>query len=104
MPYPVTQRRRTPPRTERIDPDPSLPRACVIGAGSCGIAAARALYAACVPFDCFEAGPQVGGNWVIDNPNGMSGVYESLEMNTSTRRMAFSDLPMPLWAARVRRA
>ena len=53
-----------------IEPDPSLPRACVIGAGSCGIAAAKALYEARIGFDCFEAGPVVGGLWVLGNPNG----------------------------------
>lgn len=51
-----------PPRPEgAIPPDPRFPRACVIGAGSCGIAAAKALYEARVPFDCFEQGPVVGG-------------------------------------------
>ncbi len=65
-----------PPRAEgAIAPDPSLPRACVIGAGSCGIAAAKALYEARVPFDCFELGPVVGGLWVFENPNGLSGAY-----------------------------
>ncbi|TMK26829.1 MAG: hypothetical protein E6G62_01445, partial [Actinobacteria bacterium] len=31
-----------------------LPRACIIGAGSSGIAAAKALHERGVPFDCFE--------------------------------------------------
>lgn len=78
-----------------IAPDPSLPRACVIGAGSSGIAAAKQLYEARVPFDCFELGPVLGGMWVFDNPNGLSGAYSTLEMNTSCPRMAFSDFPMP---------
>ena len=77
-----------------IDPDPSLPRACVIGAGSCGIAAAKALYEARVPFDCFEAGPEVGGLWKFENPNGLSGAYSTLEMNTSGPRMSYSDFPL----------
>ena len=77
-----------------IEPDPSLPRACVIGAGSCGVAAAKALYEARVPFDCFEAGPVIGGLWVFENPNGRSGAYETLEMNTSGPRMSFSDFPI----------
>jgi dimethylaniline monooxygenase (N-oxide forming) len=76
-----------------IEPDPSLPRACVIGAGSCGIAAAKALYEARVPFDCFEAGPVVGGLWKYENPNGRSGAYTTLEMNTSGPRMSYSDFP-----------
>jgi len=77
-----------------IDPDPSLPRACVIGAGSCGITAAKALYEARVPFDCFEMGPVLGGLWVFRNPNGRSGCYSTLEMNTSGPRMSYSDFPV----------
>ncbi|MFE3292665.1 flavin-containing monooxygenase [Rhodococcus sp. NPDC059234] len=72
-----------------------LPRVCVIGAGSSGIAAAKALHAAGIPFDCFERGSVIGGNWVYDNPNGVSACYETLEINTSCPRMAFSDFPMP---------
>ena len=76
-----------------IEPDASLPRACVIGAGSCGIAAAKVLYEARIPFDCFEAGPVVGGLWKFRNPNGLSGAYSTLEMNTSGPRMSYSDFP-----------
>jgi cation diffusion facilitator CzcD-associated flavoprotein CzcO len=78
-----------------IAPDPDLPRACVIGAGSSGIAAAKALYEARIPFDCFERGPRLGGMWVFENPNGLSGAYRTLEMNTSGPRMSYSDFPMP---------
>jgi dimethylaniline monooxygenase (N-oxide forming) len=78
-----------------IQPDHNLPRACIIGAGSCGITAAKALYEARIPFDCFEMGPQVGGMWVYDNPNGLSGCYRTLEMNTSCPRMSYSDFPAP---------
>ena len=95
MAYLVKPAHRAPAVTERIEPDPSLPRACVIGAGSSGIAAAKALYLARVPFDCFEAGTVVGGNWVFDNPNGTSACYRNLEINTSCPRMAYSDFPMP---------
>lgn len=83
-----------PPRAEgAIEPDPALPRACVIGAGSSGITVAKALYEARAPFDCFEMGPVLGGNWVFENPNGQSACYSTLEMNTSGPRMAFSDFP-----------
>lgn len=78
-----------------IEPDQSLPRACVIGAGCTGITAAKALYEARVPFDCFEQGTRVGGMWVFENPNGMSGCYRTLEMNTSCPRMSYSDFPAP---------
>src|ERR671932_1540990 len=72
-----------------------LPTACVIGAGSSGIAAAKKLNDAGVPFDCFEKSDRVGGNWVWGNRNGMSSAYRSLHINTSRERMEFSDFPMP---------
>lgn len=96
MGYFVRQRDRAPARRTRIEPDPTFPRVCVIGAGSSGIAVAKAMYEAAVPFECFEAGPVVGGNWVHENPNGRSACYDSLEINTSCPRMAFSDFPMPV--------
>jgi cation diffusion facilitator CzcD-associated flavoprotein CzcO len=69
--------------------------ACVIGAGSSGIAAAKALHARGIDFDCFETSDRVGGNWVFGNSNGMSSAYKSLHINTSRDRMAYSDFPMP---------
>ena len=95
MPYVVRQSHRAPAVTRPMSPDESLPRVCVIGAGSSGLAAAKALYLARVPFDCFEMGSAIGGNWLFDNPNGQSACYETLEINTSCPRMAFSDFPMP---------
>jgi hypothetical protein len=50
-------------------------RVCVIGAGSTGIAACQVLHARGIPFDCFEAGSDVGGNWRYDNDSGMSSAY-----------------------------
>jgi dimethylaniline monooxygenase (N-oxide forming) len=73
----------------------SLPRVCVIGAGSSGIAAAKALHQRGFEFDCFEASDRVGGNWVFKNANGVSAAYRSLHINTSRERMEFSDFPMP---------
>src|ERR1700748_1142171 len=74
---------------------PDLPTVCVIGAGSSGIAAAKALHERGIPFDCFEKSDQVGGNWVFGNRNGMSSAYRSLHINTSRDRMQYSDFPMP---------
>ncbi len=71
------------------------PTACVIGAGSSGIAAAKALHEHGIPFDCFEKSDRVGGNWVFGNVNGMSSAYRSLHINTSRQRMEYSDYPMP---------
>ena len=70
MGYLVKQADRAPAVTAPVPVDESLPRACVIGAGSSGIAAAKQLYLAGIPFDCFERGHDVGGNWVFDNSNG----------------------------------
>ncbi|GGB86244.1 monooxygenase [Knoellia flava TL1] len=95
MAYSVKQRHRAPAVTSPVPVDPTLPRACVVGAGSSGIAAVKALAQAGVPFDCFEQGSVVGGNWVLDNPNGQSACYDTLEINTSCPRMAYSDFPMP---------
>ena len=73
----------------------SLPTTCVIGAGSSGIAAAKALHQRGFAFDCFEKSDRVGGNWVYKNRNGMSAAYRSLHINTSRERMEYSDFPMP---------
>jgi dimethylaniline monooxygenase (N-oxide forming) len=72
-----------------------LPTVCVIGAGSSGIAAAKALHERGFEFDCFEKSDRVGGNWVFKNRNGMSAAYRSLHINTSRDRMQFADFPMP---------
>src|SRR4051794_16299173 len=68
---------------------------CVIGAGSSGIAAVKALNQRGIAFDCFEKSDRVGGNWVFRNTNGMSSAYKSLHINTSRDRMAYADFPMP---------
>jgi dimethylaniline monooxygenase (N-oxide forming) len=70
-------------------------KACIIGAGSSGIAAAQVLQARGIDYDCFEKGSAVGGNWRYENDNGMSSAYRSLHINTSRRVMAFKSLPMP---------
>lgn len=70
-------------------------QACLIGAGSSGIAVVKALADAKIDFDCFEKSDRVGGNWVYGNKNGMSAAYEGLYINTSRERMQFADYPMP---------
>ena len=74
---------------------PTLPLTAIIGAGSSGIAAAKALHERGMAFDCYEASDRVGGNWVFGNRNGMSAAYRDLYINTSRDRMQFSDFPMP---------
>ncbi|HEX2393600.1 MAG TPA: NAD(P)-binding domain-containing protein [Solirubrobacterales bacterium] len=74
---------------------PSAEKVCVIGAGSSGITACQVLDARGIPFDCFEKGSQIGGNWRYENDNGMSSAYRTLHINTSRRVMAYKALPMP---------
>jgi dimethylaniline monooxygenase (N-oxide forming) len=76
-----------------VSPPPE--RVCVIGAGSSGIASCQVLKARGIPFDCFEKGSEVGGNWRYMNDNGMSSAYASLFINTSRRRMEYASYPMP---------
>jgi len=72
-----------------------LPKACVIGAGSSGIAAIKALHQRGFAVDAYEKSDRVGGNWVFGNRNGMSAAYRYLHINTSRERMQYSDFPMP---------
>ncbi|HEY5142905.1 MAG TPA: NAD(P)-binding domain-containing protein [Solirubrobacteraceae bacterium] len=72
-----------------------LPTAAIIGAGSSGIAALKALDEQGFDVTCFEASDRVGGNWVFENKNGMSACYRDLHINTSRDRMEYSDFPMP---------
>src|SRR3954452_2320034 len=70
-------------------------KTCVIGAGSSGIAACQVLNAAGVPFEAYEKGSEVGGNWRYENDNEMSSAYRSLHINTSRGLMAYKTYPMP---------
>ena len=68
---------------------------CIIGAGSSGIASCQVLHARGIPFDCFEAGSAVGGNWRYGNDNGMSSAYRSLHANSSRQGMQYATFPIP---------
>jgi dimethylaniline monooxygenase (N-oxide forming) len=70
-------------------------KVCVIGAGSSGIATCQVLNARGIPFDCYEKGSEVGGNWRYENDNEMSSAYRSLHINTSRGLMAYRTYPMP---------
>src|SRR5699024_6767161 len=96
MAYMIRQISRAPAVTAAIDPDPSLPKVCIIGAGSSVIAAAKTLYTSAIPFDCFEKGSEIVGTWLYDNPNGSSACYETLQIITSCHLIAYSDFPMPV--------
>ncbi|MBX7167573.1 MAG: NAD(P)-binding domain-containing protein [Pirellulales bacterium] len=73
----------------------ALPRVCIIGAGSSGVATAKALKERGIPYDCFEKSDDVGGNWYYNNPNGVSSAYRMLHIDTSKVRMQYPDFPMP---------
>ncbi|MFZ5609160.1 MAG: flavin-containing monooxygenase [Pseudomonadota bacterium] len=70
-------------------------KACIIGAGSSGLAVAKTLKQNGIAYDCFEKSDCLGGNWVFKNKNGMSSAYRSLHINTSRDKMGFSDFPLP---------
>lgn len=61
-------------------------RACIVGAGLSGLAAARALSARGIPFDCFDRRPAVGGVC-------RAGVAPRLDV--SKQQLQFADWPMP---------
>ncbi|MGW1728565.1 NAD(P)-binding domain-containing protein [Streptomyces sp. NPDC002306] len=71
-----------------------MPRVCVVGAGSSGIAACQVLAERGIPYDCYEIGSQVGGNWRYMNDNGLSSAYRSLHINTSRQIMEYASYPM----------
>ena len=73
----------------------ATPTVCIIGAGCSGITTAKRLQEFGVAYDQFEMSDDVGGNWYFRNPNGRSAVYESLHIDTSTRRLEFEDFPAP---------
>jgi dimethylaniline monooxygenase (N-oxide forming) len=70
-------------------------KVCVIGAGSSGLTACQVLQARGVPFDCFEKGSDLGGNWRYGNDNGMSSAYGSLHIDSSKELLGYSTFPMP---------
>ena len=66
----------------------------MIGAGTSGLAAIRALVQAGRRVTAYEAGSALGGMWRYQNDNGLSAAYESLSANTSRERMQYPSLPM----------
>ncbi|HYF72497.1 MAG TPA: NAD(P)-binding protein, partial [Nocardioides sp.] len=64
----------------------------VIGAGPSGLAAARNLQKAGVPWAGYELASGVGGLWDIDGPR--STVYESAHLISSKRTTEFTEFPM----------
>ncbi|WP_374446319.1 flavin-containing monooxygenase [Stella sp.] len=67
----------------------------VIGAGSSGVAVAKALKERGLDVTVFEAGSDIGGMWRYENDNGMSSAYRSLHIDTSRRNLGYPDFPIP---------
>lgn len=72
----------------------SLP-VCIIGAGSSGMTAAKALHAQGVAIQGFEIGSDIGGMWRYGNDNGLSSAYRSLHIDTSRSNLGYADHPIP---------
>ncbi|MFT4060102.1 MAG: NAD(P)-binding domain-containing protein [Legionella sp.] len=71
-------------------------RVCVIGAGPSGLAAIKNLQEQGVSdITVFEKSNQIGGNWVYDEENNHSSVYETTHIISSKRWSQFEDYPMP---------
>jgi thioredoxin reductase len=73
----------------------NLTEICIVGAGSSGIAVAKALAERELMFDCFEKGSNIGGMWRYDNDNNFSCAYASLHIDTSRSNLGYSDFPIP---------
>ncbi|MGC1852568.1 MAG: NAD(P)-binding domain-containing protein [Solirubrobacterales bacterium] len=72
-----------------------MEKVCIVGAGSSGLTACQVLGARGIPFDCFEKGSMIGGNWRYENDNGTSSAYKSLHINSARKLMSFKAFPMP---------
>ncbi len=70
------------------------PTTCVIGAGISGLTTGKAFSDWGLPYTCFEASDDIGGNWYFGNPNGRSSAYQSLHIDTSRDGVSFRDMPM----------
>lgn len=68
-------------------------RWCVIGAGPCGLTAAKNLLQGGFQVDVIEQQDDVGGNWYYGRPH--SSVAASTHLISSKRLTEFTDFPMP---------
>ena len=76
-------------------------KVCVIGAGPSGIAAAKALLDEGHTVIVFEAGTEVGGNWVFSDSPGHSSVFETTHIISSKALSQYEDFPMQIGRAHV---
>src|SRR5260370_12696329 len=70
------------------------PDICIIGAGSSGVAVAKALRERGLAFHCLENGSDIGGMWRYENDNGLSCAYRSLHIDTSRITLSYPDFPI----------
>lgn len=74
----------------------SQPSICVVGAGPSGLATIKNLrQCGLTDVTCFEACPEIGGNWVFRDDMAHSSVYETTHIISSRRLSSFDDYPMP---------
>ncbi len=72
------------------------PKICIIGAGPCGITAAKnMIQQGLTNVTVFEKNNQLGGNWFFDENNAHSSVYETTHLISSKRLSEYEDFPMP---------
>ena len=67
----------------------------VIGAGAAGLCAAKHLLSKGIEVVIYELGTRIGGLWVYENDNGLSGAYQSLHVNSENKVTAYKDFPFP---------
>lgn len=68
----------------------------IIGAGPCGLTAAKNLLEQGLnKFTLFEKNDKPGGNWIFNESNAHSSIYETTHLISSKRLSSFEDFPMP---------
>ena len=69
---------------------------CIIGAGPCGLTSIKNLKAQGFKnITAFEKNQSPGGNWIFDENNTHSSIYESTHLISSKKLSSFDDFPMP---------
>ena len=72
------------------------PKICIIGAGPCGLTAAKnMLQQGLTRITVFEKNNQPGGNWIYDEANSHAGIYETTHTISSKYLSEFEDFIMP---------
>jgi dimethylaniline monooxygenase (N-oxide forming) len=85
------------PKRQRAPAREGFGRIAVIGAGACGLVAAKCLRDESLEPVVFEQASHIGGLWQYSDALGAreGRAYRSLRTNTSKQVMAFSDYPFP---------